>query len=185
MKKRIAYMYCALSLVIASSGLANTALASASHDHRGNDSAKKVTIINSTGASVGEAWLTEKEDGVHLHLKASKLPPGMHGIHFHTVGKCDTPSFESAGAHFNPENKEHGFNNPKGFHDGDLPNIQVGNDGTVDTELITKHLTLAKDAPNSLLKADGTALVIHEKADDYVTDPAGNSGSRIACGIIK
>jgi len=144
-----------------------------------------VKIINSKGEATGTALITQKDNGVLLHVEAKNLPPGIHGIHFHETGKCEGPDFTSAGAHLNPMNKQHGFNNPKGFHDGDLLNIQVGPDGTVKADMESKNVTLAKDAANSLLKAGGTALVIHEKADDYVTDPSGNSGSRIACGAIK
>ncbi|WP_188995783.1 superoxide dismutase family protein [Paenibacillus nasutitermitis] len=144
-----------------------------------------VEIINSKGEAIGTALITPKDNGVLLHVEAKNLPPGIHGIHFHETGKCEAPDFASAGAHLNPTHKQHGFNNPKGFHDGDLLNIQVGPDGTVKADMESKNVTLAKNAANSLLKAGGTALVIHEKADDYVTDPSGNSGGRIACGAIQ
>ncbi|WP_027094233.1 superoxide dismutase family protein [Cohnella thermotolerans] len=142
-------------------------------------------IVNSKGKEVGTAVITPKGNGVQLHLEAKNLPPGIHGIHFHETGKCEPPAFKSAGEHFNPGHKQHGFNNPKGFHAGDLPNIQVKDDGTVVADIASNQVTLAKGAPNSLLKSDGTAIVIHEKADDYVTDPSGNSGNRIACGVIR
>jgi len=145
----------------------------------------KVKIVNDKGRKIGTAVLTQEAGAVRIHLKAKKLPPGIHGIHFHEAGKCEPPKFESAGAHFNPYGKQHGFNNPQGFHAGDLLNLQVGNDGKVETDLISQTVTLKKGEPNSLLREGGTALVIHEKADDYVTDPAGNSGARIACGPIR
>ncbi|QAY66473.1 superoxide dismutase family protein [Paenibacillus protaetiae] len=144
-----------------------------------------VSIINAQGEKIGTAGLKQEKDGVHIHLTAEKLPPGTHGFHFHMTGKCDPPKFESAGSHFNPFNKEHGFHNPKGFHAGDLPNIEVGADGKINVDIKTEQVTLDKNKPNSLLKEGGTAIVIHEKADDYVTDPSGNSGDRIACGVIR
>ncbi|WP_391572297.1 superoxide dismutase family protein [Cohnella sp.] len=144
----------------------------------------KVKIINDKGHKIGTAVLTEEVGAVRIHLKAKKLPPGIHGIHFHEVGKCEPPKFESAGAHLNPYQKQHGFNNPQGFHAGDLLNIEVGPDGKVETDLISKTVTLKRGEPNSLLRDGGTSLMIHEKEDDYVTDPSGNSGNRIACGPI-
>lgn len=145
----------------------------------------KTTIINSKGEKIGTAVITQQPEGVQLHIEAKNLPPGLHGIHFHEMGKCEAPDFKSAGAHLNPDLKEHGFNNPKGFHAGDLMNIEVKEDGTVTADLESKTVTLTKGASNSLLKPGGTSIIIHEKADDYVTDPSGNSGDRIACGVIK
>lgn len=145
----------------------------------------QVQIINSEGQKMGTAQLNQQGDKVVIHLEAENLPPGKHGIHFHNAGKCDTPDFTTAESHFNPHSKQHGFNNPKGFHDGDLPNIEVGADGKAQADIVSENVTLVQGKPNSLLKADGTSLVIHEKEDDYVTDPAGNSGNRIACGVIK
>lgn len=144
-----------------------------------------VDIVNSKGQAVGKAVLTQQDNGVRIHIEASKLPPGVHGIHFHETGKCGTPDFKNAGAHFNPGKKQHGFHNPKGFHAGDLPNITVKDDGTVVADLVSNQVSLVKGQPNSLIKKGGSALVIHEQADDYKTDPAGNSGNRIACGVIK
>jgi Cu-Zn family superoxide dismutase len=144
-----------------------------------------VSIINGQGETIGKAELAQKDGKLFMHLEAEKLPPGKHGIHFHTEGKCDTPDFSSAGGHFNPFEKQHGFNNPKGYHSGDLPNIEVGADGKVAVDLFTADASLLQGKANSLLKQGGTALVIHEKEDDYVTDPSGNSGNRIACGVIK
>lgn len=144
-----------------------------------------LSIVNAEGQTIGKATLTQRGDKVLIHVEAEKLPPGKHGFHFHQTGKCDPPDFKSAGEHFNPTQKQHGFNNPKGFHGGDLPNIEVGADGKVTADLETAAITLKPGQPNSIIKADGAALVIHEKADDYVTDPSGNSGGRIACGVIK
>ncbi|WP_139996207.1 superoxide dismutase family protein [Paenibacillus paridis] len=144
-----------------------------------------VPIINSEGKTIGAAQLIQKADKVHIHLEVEKLTPGKHGVHFHNVGKCDTPDFKTAGDHFNPLSKQHGFNNPKGYHSGDLPNIEVGADGKAVADIASADVTLLQGKANSLLKEGGTAIVIHEKEDDYATDPSGNSGNRIACGVIK
>nr|WP_179952699.1 superoxide dismutase family protein [Cohnella abietis] len=153
-------------------------------DARSPKQQASVKIINSKGEEIGTARITQKPDSVHIHIEAKDLPPGIHGIHFHETGKCEAPDFTSAGAHLNPQGKQHGFNNPQGFHAGDLLNIQVGQDGTVKADLESKSVTLVTGLSNSLRKPGGTAIVIHEKEDDYVTDPSGNSGNRIACGPI-
>lgn len=151
----------------------------------GNGEAIKVSIVNTEGNDIGQAVLTEAADGLTFTIKAEGLPPGEHGIHVHEKGECTPPSFESAGSHFNPTDKEHGFNNLKGFHLGDLPNVEVGPDGRLEAVVTTAELTLKPSQQNSILDNDGSALVIHEKADDYKTDPSGNSGDRIACGVIN
>lgn len=140
-------------------------------------------MIDTEGNDVGEAMFTEGEDGVLISLHLKNVPEGQHGIHIHTVGKCEPPKFESAGAHFNPTHKKHGFDNPEGPHAGDLPNVSSEN-GEIVSELVAKNVTLEKGMANSLFDEDGSSIVLHEKADDYVTDPAGNSGARIACGVI-
>lgn len=144
-----------------------------------------VSIINTVGKNIGTASFVQDNENVRIHVQATQLTPGVHGIHIHENGQCDPPDFKSAGGHFNPINHQHGFDNPKGFHNGDLPNIEVSSDGTIDVELVTSVVTLKKGEANSLLKKKGTSLVIHADADDYVTDPAGNSGARIACGVIS
>ncbi|MFC4410410.1 superoxide dismutase family protein [Chungangia koreensis] len=145
----------------------------------------EVDLMNAKGEKVGMVALTQADKGVHLHILAEGLEPGKKAIHFHETAKCDAPKFEGAGSHFNPGGKEHGFKNPKGYHAGDLPNLTVEADGTVDLEITTPEVTLNASEANSLLDADGSAIVIHEKEDDYKTNPSGNSGARIVCGEIK
>jgi Cu-Zn family superoxide dismutase len=147
--------------------------------------AVNVSLINAKGEPIGKALITEMADGVHIGIEASKLTPGKHGFHIHQTGKCDPPDFKTAGEHLNPGGKQHGFENPKGPHDGDLLNLEAGPDGTAKGEFVDNRVTLAKGKPNSLLKDGGTSLVIHQDPDDYKTDPAGNSGARVACGVIQ
>lgn len=142
-------------------------------------------ILNVEGNKIGKAVFTESSEGVSINITAEGLPPGLHGTHIHEIGECTPPDFESAGAHFNPTGKQHGFDNPKGFHLGDLPNIVVEADREVKIVLTTNEFTLKPGVENSLLDADGSALVIHEKVDDYKTDPSGDSGARIACAAIN
>lgn len=141
-------------------------------------------IVNAQGQKIGTATILPSGSGVRINLEVSQLPPGTHGIHIHTVGKCEGPDFTSAGGHFNPTSKKHGKDNPEGPHAGDLLNIEVAADGTGKTSLSDPNVTLA-GGPNSLFNEAGTALVIHAKGDDYKTDPAGNSGARMACGVIR
>jgi Cu-Zn family superoxide dismutase len=141
-------------------------------------------IVGAQGQKIGTATFSQTDSGVEIKLGVSQLPQGTHGIHVHSVGKCEGPEFKSAGGHLNPEGKKHGTDNPEGPHAGDMPNIEVGSDGQAHMTIIAKGVTLGS-GPNSLFHDGGTALVIHEKADDYKTDPSGNSGSRIACGVIQ
>jgi superoxide dismutase, Cu-Zn family len=141
-------------------------------------------IVNATGDKIGTATLVPSAGGVRIDLSVSQLPPGTHGIHIHTAGKCEGPDFKTAGGHFNPADKKHGRDNPAGPHNGDLPNIEVGPDGKATTSLLDTNVTLS-DGPNSLFHDGGTSIVIHAMQDDYKTDPAGNSGARIACGVIQ
>jgi len=137
------------------------------------------------GNSVGLATFTEEASGpVYINVDVRGLKPGLHGIHIHNKGKCIGPSFTSAGEHYNPLGKEHGLKNPKGPHAGDLPNLKVGEDGTGHMSVTTERVTLSP-GPTTLLTASGTSLVIHADPDDQMTNPAGKSGARIACGIIE
>ncbi|MEJ2673162.1 MAG: superoxide dismutase family protein [Deltaproteobacteria bacterium] len=144
----------------------------------------KATLVNGKGKKVGEATLTETSKGVKIVMTVENLPPGVHAFHIHEKGVCETPDFKSAGGHFNPYGKQHGFENPAGPHAGDLPNITVAPDGTASVEVFTKLVTLKTGVKNSLFPPSGTSLVIHAGADDYVTNPAGGAGPRIACGVI-
>ena len=141
-------------------------------------------IVNAEGQKIGTATIRPSSSGVRINVEVSQLPPGVHGIHIHTVGKCEGPAFTSAGAHFNPTSKKHGKDNPDGPHAGDLLNITVTANGSAKTSLVAPNVTLG-GGPNSLFHEGGSAIVIHEKEDDYKTDPAGNSGARIVCGVIQ
>lgn len=152
----------------------------------GGEQAEKIAapIVTGEGEKIGEVSMIETADGVTIDIMAENLPPGLHGTHIHEKGECAPPDFESAGAHFNPTNKEHGFDNRRGYHLGDLPNLEVGADGTVDVSLTTADLSLKQNMKNSILDHDGSALIIHADPDDYETDPSGNSGDRIACAAL-
>ncbi|RAL24287.1 superoxide dismutase [Thermoflavimicrobium daqui] len=142
-------------------------------------------LVNTQGKKVGTIELKQVSEGVELRIAAEQLPPGSHGFHIHEIGKCEVPHFKSAGGHFNPTDKKHGKHSSQGAHAGDLENLVVDSQGKVTKSQVITGVTLEKGKAQSLLKDQGTALVIHEKADDYKTDPAGDSGSRIACGVIK
>jgi len=142
----------------------------------------KVELKDGQGKSVGDIVIWDQGSGVALQLALHDLTPGEHGIHFHQVPKCEGPDFKSAGGHFNPEAKKHGFDSPDGHHAGDMKNFTVGLDGKAKMKLEDGEVTL-KDGPHSLL-TNGAAIVVHAKADDYKTDPSGNSGDRVACGVF-
>ena len=143
----------------------------------------KVELKDAQGKPVGDVILWDQGPGVALEVKLHDLTPGVHAIHFHQVPKCEGPDFKSAGGHFNPESKKHGFENPEGHHAGDMPNFTVDAKGKADAKLEDKDVDLGAEA-HSLFSNGGTALVIHAKADDYKTDPSGKSGDRIACGVL-
>ena len=149
----------------------------------GSENAAVAELKNTSGQSVGTARFTQAGNVVRILLEASGLPPGPHGVHVHAVGKCDPPDFTSAGPHFNPTGKQHGALNPQGSHAGDLPNLTVAPDGNGRMETTTEQLSLGT-GPTSVWDADGSALIVHATADDFKTDPTGNSGARIACGVL-
>lgn len=133
------------------------------------------------GSRVGNITLTDTYAGVLIRGTISELGLGAHAIHIHSVGRCEPP-FTTAGPHFNPENRQHGFRSPNGWHLGDLPNIDTPASGRLTFEFVLPGVSLR--GKNALLDADGAAIIIHASRDDYVTDPAGDSGSRAACGVI-
>lgn len=132
---------------------------------------------------VGTVSFEEIEAGVRVTLAGTGLPEGTHAFHIHETGECTPPDFTSAGGHFNPTNAQHGLDNPQGPHAGDMPNVDIGADGTVQFSVDNERITLS-DGPNSILDADGSAVMIHASADDNVTDPSGDAGARIACGVV-
>lgn len=137
-------------------------------------------LIKGDGAAAGVATIVKARGGLALKLALSGLAPGVHGLHLHTTGVCVGPDFASAGGHLNPAHHQHGHDNPLGAHLGDLPNITADAEGRVNTTIALEGV-----APEALFDADGTALVVHAKPDDYKTDPAGNAGGRIACGVLR
>jgi len=141
--------------------------------------APPVNLVNASGQVIGTVTPAQTSGGVTLAVSASGLPHGMHGAHVHAVGRCDGPTFESAGSHWNPTSRQHGTQNPQGAHAGDLPNITASQGGVA-----RETLVLAATSFAALADADGSALVIHAQADDYMTDPSGNSGGRIACAVL-
>ncbi len=149
----------------------------------GNDMAAAgtatATLQKADGTPAGSATATPTADGLAITVSVTGIPAGPHGVHVHMTGKCEGPKFESAGGHWNPASTQHGLDNPKGQHAGDMPNLTAADDGTGSLSYTLKGGTLAQ-----LLDADGAAFVIHAGEDDQKTDPSGNSGDRIACGVF-
>lgn len=158
---------------------AGIVLVAASHTASAGEQAR-AAMMNADGESVGEVTLRETAHGTLLHATLHNLPAGAHAFHVHTIGACEPP-FKSAGGHYNPTGAKHGFDNAEGMHAGDMPNIHVPESGALEIEVLNALLKL----DSALFDEDGAAIVIHEGPDDYVSDPAGAAGPRIACGVIS
>lgn len=143
----------------------------------------RAQLRDAKGGRVGQADLEQTPHGVLITLDLAQAPPGEHALHIHEKGAC-APDFEAAGDHFDPTGRQHGFRDPRGPHAGDLPNIHVPDSGRLTVEMLAPHVSLETGARNSLLDADGSAIVIHERPDDHRSDPAGEAGTRIACGVV-
>jgi Cu-Zn family superoxide dismutase len=140
-------------------------------------------IRDPSGITMARATASEIGDSIRVRVEAMGMRAGAYGAHVHTTGRCDAPDFASAGPHWNPSGQQHGKNNPRGMHKGDLPNLAVGTDGRGSFEVTIPGASLAA-GPHPLLDVDGAAVVIHTSPDDYRTDPSGNSGGRIGCGVL-
>lgn len=149
----------------------------------GESAGQSFNLAGGDGKPLGTVSLNPGANGVSVTINASGMPAGTHGLHLHEKGQCDGPTFQSAGAHWNPAAKKHGRDNPQGAHLGDLPNLEVSADGSATTSFDVAGAMMASGS-TMLADADGTSLVVHAKADDYKTDPSGDSGDRIACTVL-
>jgi Cu-Zn family superoxide dismutase len=147
-------------------------------------SAVEADLRDSTGRIRARATITRSGDGLRLRIEALGMSPGAYGAHIHEVGRCDPPGFTTAGPHWNPTGRQHGKDNPAGMHKGDLPNLLVGADGNGSFEIDIPQTRISGGGVGALLDGDGSAMVIHASPDDFRTDPSGNSGARIACGVL-
>ncbi len=166
-------------------GVIMVAIAGITGATRAETGMAKATLHDASGKEVGHARFNETSKGLQVTVDVHGLPVGTHAAHIHEVGKCEAPDFKSAGGHFNPEGKHHGHKNPQGWHAGDLPNLTVGTNGKGHATWVLEDLSVLRhDASDILTHAGGTSIVIHANADDEMSDPAGNAGNRIACGVI-
>ncbi|QTD56797.1 superoxide dismutase family protein [Parasphingorhabdus cellanae] len=166
-----------ISLVACSDGNSDSEVSPA-------ESIARATLLGADGTQYGEVIIGEGDGGLIVRVDARGLEPGPRGVHIHQVGKCDGPDFKSAGGHWNPTEKQHGFDNPKGAHMGDFVNLEIGEDGSGSIEATIEGGNL-KEGANALMDSDGAAFVVHAGPDDMKTDPSGESGGRVACGIFE
>ena len=175
--KQARYLFA--TILLAAAGCAATTEGSGS-----GDSAASASIRDPAGRVLANATLREQGGEIRVRVEAAGLPAGSYGTHVHTTGLCEGPAFASAGGHWNPTSRQHGTENPQGPHKGDLPNLSVDASGRGSVEYAIAGAALAGGSAG-LLDADGAAVVVHAKSDDYRTDPSGNSGDRIGCGVVS
>jgi superoxide dismutase, Cu-Zn family len=178
------YLVGVLAPVLVAGTIVGERPASTASANEGPGLSARAVLQDGQGRTIGQARLQEGPHGVVIQLELEHAPPGTRALHLHEVGRCDAPDFESAGDHFAPGDREHGFLNEQGPHAGDLPNVHIPDSGRLSIEIFARGVTLAA-GPRSLLDGDGTALVLHERADDYKSDPAGEAGDRVACGVVE
>jgi len=163
--------------------LASAAIAVGASGHAAAPGTARAVLRDSSGTERAQATLTQTKAGVTVKVKALSLSAGTYGTHVHAVGRCEAPDYRTSGGHWNPTKREHGKDNPKGMHMGDLPNLTVDSKGKGELEFLIPAAVL-HGGDNPLLDPDGASIIIHTGPDDYATDPAGNSGGRMACGVI-
>lgn len=177
--------YAAGLTILAMAGCATNPRMAAPDQRVGELSTAAADLRDAAGQTRARATISQIGDDLRVRVESVSMTPDAYGVHIHRTGHCDPPAFESAGPHWNPTGQEHGKDNPRGMHKGDLPNLLVGADGRGSFEVTVPNAWVSGSGDRALIDADGAAIVVHARADDYRTDPSGNSGARIACGIIR